>query len=116
MKSVAAALTVPKTIGPGLGTVASARPLGDHASEIAVVAGKAAEIFRNFAMQRALQSIISGKSSTGTDPRRGGGVAQGTGGHGKGRKSSSPDRLKRGKARRGEGGCTVIGWSRGGSE
>jgi hypothetical protein len=114
--TIKVALTVPNLIAPGLGTVAIAPTLGDNAREIAVVAGKAAEIIISGAMQKALQSIISGKSRTAEDPRRGGGAAQGRGGNGKGQASSSPDHLKRGKARRGAGGCTVIGWSRGGSE
>lgn len=110
-----AAHLVPKIIVLDLVTVASARNLGDHAREIAVVAGKAAEI-KSDAKQRALLIIISGISSTGTDPKRGGGASQSRGLNGKGPPSSSLDRLNRGTARRGGGGCIVIGWSRGGIE
>ena len=96
-------------------TVANARYHGDHVREIAVIAGKAAEI-KSGAKQRALLIIIRGKSNTGTDPRRGGGAAQGRELDGKGPLSSSLDRLNRGTSRRGGEGCIVIGWSRGVSE
>ena len=110
-----AALIVPKIIVLDLVTVANARNHGDHTREIAVVAGKAAEI-KSGAKQRALLIIIRGKSNIGTDPRRGGGAAQGRELDGKGPPSSSLDRLNRGTARRGGEGCIVIGWSRGVSE